>query len=198
MPSYPHNPQIILASGSSTKQSLLRKAGYTFQICPSHVNESRIKDIHAHTNVSTTALLLAIAKAGEISALYPSDYVIGCDQMIECEKRQLNKPQKIEDVYETLRFLNGKQQILITAAVVMKANKIIWFQVDENKLTLKKMTTEEINAYLKEEGENVIGCLGGIKIEDHIDLFDRVEGNIASIQGLPIEDLSIFLKKEGF
>ncbi len=195
MASYPQYPQVVLASGSATRRSLLQKAGISHIVCPSNVDERVIKAQHAALDAAEMAMLLAAAKAREISLARPGDYVIGSDQMLDCDGVWLEKPETIQDVRATLTKINGRPHRLITAAVIMVGGQIVWAQVDVNLLTVRAMTDDEINAYVSQKGQGVLGCLGGFKIEESPDLFSKINGTIESIQGLPMAPLTEFLQK---
>ncbi len=195
MPSYPHYPHVILASGSATRRALLTEANIAFQAHPSHVDERRIKAHHPDLDAAEMAMLLAAAKARQVSALFPNDVVIGCDQMLDCDGVWLEKPETIEAVRASLTRLAGKKHRLVTAAVLMQNHQIIWAQTDVNWLKVKALTADEIDAYVREKGADVLGCLGGFKIEESPDLFEEIDGTIESIRGLPMASLTAFLSE---
>ena len=195
MQSYPHNPQVILASGSATRRALLTEAGILFQAHPSQVDEKRIKAHHPDLDAAEMAMLLAAAKARQISAAHPACFVIGCDQMLDCDGVWLEKPETIEAVPDSLTRLAGRRHRLITAAVIMRDAQIVWAQTDVNWLKIKPLTADEIEAYVREKGAGVLGCLGGFKIEESLDLFDEINGTIDSIRGLPMASLTAFLSE---
>ena len=122
MQSYPHNPQVILASGSATRRALLTEAGILFQAHPSQVDEKRIKAHHPDLDVAEMAMLLA----------------------------WLEKPETIEAVRDSLTRLAGRRHRLITAAVIMRDAQIVWAQTDVNWLKIKPLTADEIEAYVRE------------------------------------------------
>ncbi len=195
MQSYPHNPQVILASGSATRRVLLTEAGILFQAHPSQVDEKRIKAHHPDLDAAEMAMLLAAAKARQISAEHPACFVIGCDQMLDCDGVWLEKPETMEAVRDSLTRLAGRRHRLITAAVIMRDAQIVWAQTDVNWLKIKPLTADEIEAYVREKGAGVLGCLGGFKIEESLDLFDEINGTIDSIRGLPMASLTAFLSE---
>lgn len=193
MQSYPHNPQVVLASMSATRQSLLTEAGISFAVHPSHVDEKRIKAHHRDLDAADMAMLLASAKAREVSAVYPSAFVIGCDQMLDVDGVWLEKPETVADVRASLTALAGKRHRLITAAVGVVGGQIVWAHTDINWLKIKSLTEKEIDAYVNAKGADVLGCLGGFKVEESPDLFDEIDGTIASVRGLPMAALTSFL-----
>ena len=72
-----HHP-IILASKSPRRKSLLKKAGVTFSITPSSVDERSFTPSSPDDFAST----LAAAKADEISGNHPGSWVIGADTIV--------------------------------------------------------------------------------------------------------------------
>ncbi len=198
MDTYPQNSQIILASASKTRTRLLQEAGISFLAIPSHIDEKRIKMHHPDMSASDLALLLATAKAQELSAIYPDALVIGCDQTLECNGQKMDKPENLEEVYNSIHTLSGQVHYLMTAVVAMKNKQCLWAFTDKNRLKIRPLSSEEITRYVQEKGQGVIGCLGGFKIEESLDLFEEINGDISSIRGIPMKQLIDFLEKNNF
>ena len=193
--SYPHNPQIVLASASPERRALLTEAGITFTTRVPRVKEKVIKDRHPDMPTADIAMLLAMAKAQEVAAYHPSAFVIGCDQTMHLDGVVFNKPETLDDVRAVVTALSGRESVLYTAAVIMQGKRLVWARTDTNRLTMRALSADEIDTYVREKGLDAIGCLGGVKVEENLDLFDQIKGDIASIRGLPMKHLIHFLNK---
>ncbi len=197
MKSYPHNSQLILASQSYARQQLLKEAGVIFTTCVADIDEKKLRTAHSELSIKETALFLACEKACNVSTKYPHFLVIGADQTLDCEGILFEKPETLEDVKRDIARLQGKEQILYTAVAAAYNGSIFWKCEKESHLWMKKMDLEEQGTYIHEKGKDVIGCLGCFQIEKSLDLFSRIDGEIAAIQGLPMKELIAFLKREG-
>ena len=51
---------------------------------------------------------LAMKKAQSVSSIFNDKYVIGCDQILECEGKLLNKPKDLDEAKENLLLLSEK------------------------------------------------------------------------------------------
>ena len=62
---------------------------------------------------------------------------------------------------------------------------------------MRTLSPEFIDEYLAAEGEVLLGCVGGYRIEGRgVQLFARVEGSQCTIQGLPLLPLLDFLREK--
>lgn len=189
---YPHNPQIVLASKSQERKRLMKEAGFDFLAVGAQIDEKALRKANPGLSIRDMALFLAKEKALDVSTKYPHSWVIGSDQTLACQGQLFEKPETIEDVRRDIAFLQGKEHALYTAVVLVKAGKVVWEYLEENNLRLKKMTPEAQESYVQQKGAQVIGCLGCFQIEKSLDLFEKVEGPIDAIQGMPMAPLKAF------
>ena len=65
-------------------------------------------------------------------------------------------------------------------------------------MTMRPLSEGFIADYLAQEGEALLGCVGGYRIEGlGAQLFSDVEGNSFVVQGLPLLALLGFLRHRG-
>jgi septum formation protein len=187
--------KLILASGSQTRQTMLRNAGLEFSVIVPDVDEAAIKTASS-ANTAELALQLANAKAAEIAALCPWATVIGADQILICEKRRFDKPKNIAEAAEHLRFLSGKTHGLVTAVAVHHGTKQLWHHVATPNLTMRKLNDEEIDAYLAASGNRICSMVGAYQLEGPgVNLFSDISGDFFTILGLPLLPLLGFLRE---
>ncbi len=187
--------KLILASGSQTRQTMLRNAGLEFSVIVPDVDEAAIK-VASNANTAELALELANAKAAEIAALCPWATVIGADQILVCEKRRFDKPKNLTEAAEHLRFMSGKTHGLVTAVAVHHGTKHLWHHVATPNLTMRNLKNDDIDAYLAASGNRICNMVGAYQLEGPgVNLFSDISGDFFTILGLPLLPLLGFLRE---
>ena len=190
--------KLILASASEARQTILYKSGTSFEVIVSRVDEGEIKREARELGLNSldTALKLAREKAHRVSEKKPDSYVIGADQLLECEGTWFDKSESFEDVKTQLKFLRGKSHNLSTSVSVVKGGKEIWNHTEKPTLIMREVSDEFIEAYIAVAGNEVLDCVGGYRLEGvGIQLFSEISGDYSAILGLPILPLLVFLRK---
>lgn len=189
--------RLILASRSKSRRALLAGAGVSFDCLAADLDEMTLK-IKGRTEgwpVSKTALRLAEAKADMISKVHPEAYVIGADQMLECEGRLFDKPETLAQARDHLRFLRGRTHQLVSAVCVVKNANLEWSQVLTADLTLRDFSDAFLEAYLEKTSDHITETVGGYRLESlGVQLFEKIEGDYFTILGLPLLPLLGFLR----
>ncbi len=192
--------QIILASKSPARNMLLTQAGVMFTPIGSGVDEDIIKkkSEDAGLTIKQIAMLLAEAKALEVSKKNPSDYVIGGDQILDFENKGFDKPKTMKEAAKRLALFSGKTHYLRNALCVAKDEKIILRVETTAALTMRHMTATQIQKYITATGPKILSSVGAYQLENlGVQLFDKIEGDYFSILGLPLIELLGFLRSEG-
>ena len=193
-----HDKPLILASKSQARQRLLVEAGLDFVSCPASVDERALNAQHQHSPIKDQALVLARAKALVVSAQYPDQWVIGSDQMLDCEGQVFHQIGKRMDALAQLQALNGRPHRLTSALCLAFAGQVEAEIHDEAFLHMKHWSTSELNSYLDEVGDKVFGSVGCYHIEaEGARLFERIEGSRSTIMGMPFEPLLEVLQQKG-
>jgi len=193
-------PRIVLASQSPARRRLLDAAGIDFTVQPARIDEDVIRQTLTGSDPmppADVALILAEAKAGFVSKIYPDAVVIGADQVLEFDGRILSKSETTEAARLTLIQLRGKSHRLISALVVVRSGATVWRHTEEATLEMRDFSNQYLGRYLNEMGHRVTGTVGGYEIEGlGIGLFSKVSGDYFTIQGLPLLPLLAFLRRE--
>ena len=192
--------RVVLASASKTRAQLLRNAGIDFDVVPAHADEASLKEaLRAEgANARGVALALAELKASRISVAQPSDLVIGCDQLLDCQGAWFDKAVDCADAGRQIARLQSKSHELATAVCVLRDGRRLWHRVEAPALTMRVFDAAGIEGYLSAAGDEVIGCVGGYRLEGiGIQLFTKIEGDYFSILGLPLLPLLDFLRDQG-
>ena len=182
---------LLLASTSPSRQRLLAALGLPFQTVSPGVDES----VAAGTPVELSVRTLAQRKARAVAGLYPDALVLGADQLGELDGRALGKPASREAAGVQLRALSGRSHRLLTAVCLLGPGREETV-VDEARLTLFRLSDAEVEAYL-DTGEWQ-GCAGSYRVEGRGQaLFERIEGDRTSIEGLPMQVVVRLLRQRG-
>lgn len=191
---------LVLASGSATRQAMLRAAGVPFVIVVARVDEESFEAglLAEGASARDIADALAEMKAARVSDKVPEALVVGADQVLSCEGRLLSKPGSPEEAREQLSFLMGRTHRLHSAAVIYRGGEPLWRHVSEARLTMGRLSEEWLDGYLQRNWEAVRHSVGGYRIEEEgVRLFSRIEGDHFTILGLPLLPLLSFLAVRG-
>ncbi len=189
---------LVLASQSLARQSLLAAAGIPFEICAAAIDERGIEAplVAAGASAAGIALHLSRAKALRVSAKNPGRLVIGADQVLCLEGRSFGKPAGRAAAMAQLEALSGRTHELYSGCCTARENAVLFETVGVARLSCRRLSPEFIDAYMAQA--DVLGSAGVYRIEGHgIHLFEAIEGDHATILGLPLLPLLKFLREEG-
>lgn len=190
---------LILASQSKARQNMLHAVGLEFKAIPAHLDEDSLTENAIAQNQSPReiALMLAQEKALAISNDHPDALVIGSDQILECDGQRLYKAENQQAALEKLQFLRHKTHYLISAVTVVKSGEVLWMHADSAALTMKNLDDEYLQNYCDKAGEALTRSVGAYEIESlGARLFEKVEGDFFTIQGLPLLPLLAYLEEQ--
>ena len=189
--------RIILASSSAIRRALLDQAGVAYDVVPPELDEDPIQAAHEGQDFEL-ALALAEAKAAEVSARHPDDWVIGGDSVISVEGRRFSKPADRGEAADHLRYFSGRPMRLVSAVALARAGTVEWNHIADAVLHVRPLTDSFIQAYLDAEWPAVAPCVGVFRMEARgVTLFDEVEGDHFTILGMPLLPLLGALRERG-
>lgn len=193
-------PDLILASKSKTRQSMLRNAGIEFAVQTAPVDEAEIKASLIADNVPARDIAdaLADAKARSISLMNPEALVLGADQILVQDGRVFSKAKTRAEAEAKLSDLSGKSHQLISAAVIYEQGQPIWRALDSATLHMRALSSDFINDYLNALGDDAFWSVGCYQLEGlGIQLFEKIDGSHFTILGLPLLSVIDFLRRRG-
>jgi septum formation protein len=188
---------LILASQSRARQTLLANAGIAFEAMPAEIDEREIQRMSGLSGPGEIAALLAREKALWVSMRRLGRIVVGADQTLALGERLFSKPAGRAQAAEQLSALAGNGHELRSAVAVARDGKIIFEAISVARMTMRRLTAAEIEAYLDEAGEAVTSSVGAYQLEGlGIHLFERIDGDHFTILGLPLLPLLAYLRSE--
>ena len=180
---------------------MLRAATVDVVAEPALVDEESIKHSLASEGAKPRDIAdaLAEAKAIKVSRKFPTETVLGCDQILAtADGRLLDKPATRDEAKVHLALLSGSAHRLISAAVVAEAGKAVWRMVDMAQLTMRPLSDIFIDRYVEQYWEEIRHCVGCYRIEaEGAQLFASISGNQFTIIGLPLLGLLDYLRVKG-
>jgi len=191
---------LVLASGSASRNAMLRAAGVDVLVDPPDLDEGAVKQSCRARGFGTrkTAGVLATAKAECVQGRHPGQFVLAADQMLECDGEWFDKPVDRGSAARQIARLAGRTHRLVTSAVVVSDGLIRWRANTSASMTVRPLSTEFIEGYLDRAGDRVFSSVGGYEIEGlGVQLFSVVKGDHFTILGLPLLQLLAFLRTLG-
>jgi septum formation protein len=175
-------PELILASCSPRRRSLLQLAGLRFAVIPAAVDEASVRLTSPTEFVQT----LALAKAEAVARQYPLSWVIGADTIVVIDGVILGKPASDPIARQMLARLNGRPHFVYTGyAIVCQHQQVQLADTVKTEVQFKHLSDDEIDWYIQtgepvdKAGAYAIQGLGSLLIR-------RINGSYTNVVGLPV------------
>jgi len=111
--------------------------------------------------VTAAAAALAEAKAMIVSQRHPGAFVVGADQILECDDEWFDKATNYDDAVKTLKALRNRTHRLVSAVVVVLDGVQVWQDVETASLTMRPFTDRFLRNYMDEIGSDIFETVGG-------------------------------------
>ncbi len=176
---------IILASASPRRTSLLREAGFEFQVIPGQVEELQ----PAHLSPHEICQVNAYRKAWAVAKHHADAVVIGADTLVFLGTKVYGKPASMEEAMGMLGELQGKTHHVVTGVCLIHHRRHQQHIFAEGTaVRFRPLSAEEIADYLKVI--NPLDKAGGYAIQEHgTRIIEGIDGSYSNVVGLPIERL---------
>ena len=184
--------KVILASASPRRRQLLAAAAVAFEVI-----ESRVPEQHTPGEPPRDyALRMARDKARAVSSRFPDAIVVGADTIVVCDAQILEKPADATDARRMLAMLSARTHTVVTAFALARAGNILESSPVESRVTFRKLSNTEIDAYIatdepfdKAGAYGIQGVGGGF--------IAHVEGSRDNVMGLPTDHVVAALARHG-
>ena len=189
--------KIILASKSKVRKSILDANKILSEVKPSNVDEDVVKEslIKEKAPPEIISKNLAELKANKVSLKELDCLVLGADSVIDLDGELISKPESREEALLILKKLNGKKHCLISSVCISKNGTMIWNYTDKASLTMKNMSNNELEIYLKKISDDDLYAYNVYQIEgEGRSLFSKIEGDENTIMGLPVKEIQKYLE----
>jgi septum formation protein len=187
-------PRLVLASASPRRLELLRQIGLEPDLVEAaDLDESPLRD----ESPRRLARRLARSKAEAIAGRYPDDFVLGADTVVVLGRRIQPKAESDTEVQACLELLSGRSHAVLTAVTVLGPDGRRAERLVESHLKLKRLTQDEIEAYVL-SGEG-LGKAGGYGIQGRAGGFvTTLQGSYSAVVGLPLYETHSLLYGLGY
>lgn len=192
--------ELILASGSSIRQELLRNAGLTITVQPARVDEGMVRDALLVESAKPPEIADALAelKARKISDKNPQALVIGCDQVLNLGGAPLSKPETPDEARNQLKEMRGKRHDLLSAVVICEGGQPLWRHLGVARMTMRIFSDAYLDGYIDRNWDSIRQSVGAYKLEEEgVRLFSQIQGDYFTVLGLPLLDLLSYLTLRG-
>ena len=189
--------KIILASKSKVRKEILDKHKILCEVKPSNVDEDVVKQtlIKELASPEIISKNLAELKANKISLNERDRLVLGADSVIDLNGELISKPESREEALEILKKLNGNKHNLISSVCISRNGSMIWNYTDKAELTMKKLSEQDLKAYLSKISDETLYAYNVYQIESEgRNLFLNINGDEDTIMGLPVFKIKEYLK----
>jgi len=184
--------RLILASASPRRLDLLARIGVVPDaIIPAEIDETPLK---GELPVGY-ARRMAAAKAAAVAE--PGALVLAADTVVAAGRRILPKAETEAEARAALSLLAGRRHRVHSAVTLVGAEGRARHRLSTSIVTFKRLSAEEINAYLA-AGE-WRGKAGGYAIQGRAEALVRaVSGSHSGVVGLPLFETRALLRAAGY
>ncbi|MDQ3674847.1 MAG: Maf family protein [Gemmatimonadota bacterium] len=183
--------RVVLASSSPRRHQLLNLIGIPHEVIPANIDES----VRARESPRKYAERLSREKASSVAGRDSRVVAIGADTIVLIDRKVLGKPASSVDARSMLSLLSGREHTVVTAVAVARG-KTISSGVEEVAVKFRKLSDDEIDAYIA-TGEPMDKA-GSYGIQGFgATIVERIEGDYFAVMGLPLVRLVSLLGEIG-
>jgi septum formation protein len=191
--------KLVLASRSRARQTMLVRAGIPIEVVHPAVDERGLqREAGSDTSPEKIALMLASAKALAVANTMAGRLVLGSDQILDLDGNICNKVADRVSARKRLQMLSGRMHKLHSAYSFARDGVVVRSGVVSARLSIRTLSDDFIENYLDERGPEVLDSVAVYEIEGlGVQMFDSIDGDWFTIQGLPLNVVMTFLRDEG-
>lgn len=187
--------RVILASQSLSRKELFESLGIPFEVIPANIDEKSIRD----QDLSIKAENIAREKAEKIH-LAEEGIIISADTFSFCKGQVFEKPNDLDEAYEMLKFLSGREAKNYTGFCYIDPFSSQNFSTTVvTSYKFRKLYDEEIKKYVKIFPVTQWAAAFALTFPYPLSFISEISGSLTGFScGLPMELLIPSLKKSGF
>lgn len=201
-PEEPPKPDVILASQSVGRKTLLEKLSLRFRMVVARIDEETITDKKPETMIKkrASAKALEVAQHPRIYSL-PEEreaLIVAADSMAIIGSKTYGKPADREGARDMVKILMGKTHTFVTAVHIILIGidgkvKKTWEKSVSTRVTLRKLTPVELDSYIARYDLSRFSAAHAIN-DAPWDLVTKIDGSYTNVIGLPFEVLLPILR----
>src|SRR5476651_1373485 len=193
-------PNLVLASGSPRRLSLINQVGIT----PDSLRPSDIDETPKRGELPRSlATRLAKEKATVALAAVQRDqeligaYILAADTVVAVGRRILPKAELLDDAHQCLRLLSGRNHHVYSGVCLVTPKGVFRQRLVETRVRFKRLSNDDIEAYLA--ASEWQGKAGGYAVQGLASAFIvKIVGSYSNIVGLPLYETVSMLAGEGY
>lgn len=181
---------IVLASASPRRQSILTEMGIPFEVIIHNIEEDFPSTLRRHEVAMFLANKKAAAYDAEVNA---GKTVITADTIVCLGNTILNKPSGKTEAFEMLKSLSGTSHDVITAVCIRnKMHSDTFYSI--TAVEFAHLEDDEINFYIDQH--RPFDKAGGYGIQEWIGMtgIRKIDGSYYNVVGLPAHEVYQRLK----
>ena len=168
----------------------LRRAGFTFEIVSSQVEEAHDASLTPEQLTLENARLKALA----VSLARPESLVIGADTLVYVDGDPLAKPADLDEALQMVRRLSGRTHEVCTGVAFAIAGRVERDLHVITRVSFKSLTDEMIRDYHSQV--NPLDKAGAYGIQECTDMvLENMTGSFTNVVGLPVDEVTAALQE---
>ncbi|MFT4560747.1 MAG: septum formation protein [Gammaproteobacteria bacterium] len=178
---------LILASASPRRSTLLQQIGVVFVVVPANIDESHRSTERPNDYVRRMAFEKAETIRANCEIPCP---VLGADTTVSIDNLILGKPTSIEHAREMLQRLSGRWHEVLSGVAIIE-DRVALISV-RTRVKFRQVSAGEIESYWEtgepqdKAGAYAIQGIGGAFVE-------RIDGSYSNVVGLPMVETASLL-----
>jgi septum formation protein len=180
-----HLPELILASASPRRSSLLREMGFNFAVVRSEAPEVASEFL----SPAEIAQVNAYRKARQVAKKHPDVLVLAADTVVSLGREHFGKPRSLQEAEAMLIRLQGRTHQVVTGICLLhlRLHRQRLF-AETTLVTFRQLHVEQIRQYVARI--HPLDKAGGYAIQDEGDeIVKSIQGSFSNVVGLPLERL---------
>lgn len=180
-----HLPELILASASPRRSSLLREMGFDFAVVRSEAPEVASEFL----SPAEIAQVNAYRKARQVAKKHPDVLVLAADTVVSLGREHFGKPRSLQEAEAMLIRLQGRTHQVVTGICLLhlRLHRQRLF-AETTLVTFRQLHVEQIREYVARI--HPLDKAGGYAIQDEGDeIVKSIQGSFSNVVGLPLERL---------